>query len=750
MKITLVILGLIVLKLVNCNVTNRVKDVESTTGFSTKENSAPRDTKEVTERTHKDSKKENKEYVYLENVLYALIHQNWTEAEQPCLNQTLRLIHSLQNFTLWAVWDWDSIASEPLGLLYGNRYQLGNFDECLYPTWAKENPELKTQYCLSEIVLERTDHSVKRRNKSYDKTEPYGSALDHFMRRVTHSRPINELTWGVCVPAICSPLSVERLLATMLARSHLAATGMKPRIAVKEKCQTAEPLEFDGLFYAFVITTAILALICLVSTYKHCRDQSSNQETNVVIKSFCLKENGQNLLEMKKEGAEVLYGIRFLTICLIVLDHQIGIQYGGPISNGLSADGEVYSVKALLILHDDLFVDTFFFLSGFLLATTLARFKRVPNIFILILKRYIRLVVAFAVVIFYICAVFPYTGSGPLWNRAIEGDTDKCKKTWWISLLMLNNYIDTENICLVVSWYIASDFHFFLVTLIIYCIYKRYPKIGITLGIGACVASIIATSVINYVHKLTPVQLFTYQFVADIRGNEQFHLTYIKSHTRYPPYFIGFLSGFLFIRYKTSANNIRIPQNWSIIGCLTGLLIMFAVMVDGVTFLWRDYHPAEGALYAAFNRPVWTCGLALMFFCLAFGRVPLIEGFLSWYPWVPLSRLAYGLYLTHSLFIARNVFSTRNSVYYDDQNVLTVATGIIFWGSISSLLIWLLAEGPINNLVLALFSVPSKKKVVPDVKDHGINSQTTAVATIANSSGNFHDNLPSVVCFSKM
>lgn len=54
--------------------------------------------------------------------------------------------------------------------------------------------------------------------------------------------------------------------------------------------------------------------------------------------------------------------------------------------------------------------------------------------------------VAFAVVIFYVCAVFPYTGTGPLWNRAVAHDTEQCRKNWWLNLLMVSNYIDTENI----------------------------------------------------------------------------------------------------------------------------------------------------------------------------------------------------------------------------------------------------------------------------------------------------------------
>lgn len=42
--------------------------------------------------------------IYLEDVVYALKNQNWTEEEIPCLDHTLNLLRSLKNFTLWAVW----------------------------------------------------------------------------------------------------------------------------------------------------------------------------------------------------------------------------------------------------------------------------------------------------------------------------------------------------------------------------------------------------------------------------------------------------------------------------------------------------------------------------------------------------------------------------------------------------------------------------------------------------------------------
>ena len=93
--------------------------------------------------------------------------------------------------------DWDSIASQPQGLLYGSRYHLGNFDECMNSPWYKKYPELRTQYCLADIELERTDKTVKKRiSNPYD---PYQSALNvlevrHYIFIFAHLLPFGKYT----------------------------------------------------------------------------------------------------------------------------------------------------------------------------------------------------------------------------------------------------------------------------------------------------------------------------------------------------------------------------------------------------------------------------------------------------------------------------------------------------------------------------------------------------------------------------
>ncbi|XP_028176246.1 nose resistant to fluoxetine protein 6-like [Ostrinia furnacalis] len=909
--------------------------------------------KKVSANINESDNSNRSKYMYLEDVLVGLKYQNWTEEELPCLNQTLVLIRSLQNFTLWAVWEWDSVSSQPLGLLSGNRYQLGNFDQCMNPPWMSTYPEVESQYCLAEVSLERSDHAKKRR---LDDIKPYENALDFIQHHTPNVRPLSHLTWGACVPSVCQPRSVERLVSAVLARSHLSAAGLRPRIAVSEPCQqTNSPRKFDALFYAFVALMVGLAIICLICTIINARREISNSLSYNVCKAFCLKENSKDLLKMQKDGIEVIYGIRYLTICFIVMCHQAGMLNSGPISNGIGVDKEVtlspfaifilhddvfvdtffvisgflmaktitayeklpnifllllkryirynmnthhtpnvrplshltwgacvpsvcqprsverlvsavlarshlsaaglrpriavsepcqqtnsprkfdalfyafvalmvglaiiclictiinarrensnslsynvckafclkenskdllkmqkdgieviYGIRylticfivmchqagmlnsgpisngigvdkevtlspfAIFILHDDVFVDTFFVISGFLMAKTITAYEKLPNIFLLLLKRYIRLVVALAVVVFYVCAIFPLTGSGPLWERFVAGETDACRTNWWLNILMLSNYINTDNACIVVSWYIPCDFHLFALTILTYALYKRWRGFGLVCACVLTTASVITPGVVNYVNNLSAVQLFTFDFVANPRANAQFQIAYIKTHTRAAAYIIGFFAGGYFASKKK--NNIVLSKKRSVTGACAATVIMLLVMVIGTSYLWRSYSPTEGALYAAANRPVWAIGVVLLILCCSFGDVPLLKSFLCWYPWVPLSRLAYGLYLTHTVLIIRNVGIARNPVYYDNLSVFMSSLSVICLGTFCAFIIWLLAEAPVNNLFMLCLK-PRKRRISNDGENTIERPETSSGKTGNFNVGYLQENL---------
>ncbi|XP_048486355.1 nose resistant to fluoxetine protein 6 [Plutella xylostella] len=724
------------------------EDVTVTTENGTVKNYSEKDTK-----SKHDAKAISAESrVYLEDVFHNLKNQNWTKDEEPCLNQTLKLLKGLQNFSLWAVWEWDSIASEPVGLLAGNLYQLGNFDECLDTPWRTTHPELRMQYCLASIQLERTDSAVKRKlNEPFD---PYSSALDYIQDRPHHLRPLTEITWGICVPQSCSGRAISRLLAVTLARSHLGTAGMRPRIHVKQDlCQNEEVRPFDRGFYSFVIVAVVLTIIALVCTYLNCGKDKAESIKGRMIEAFCIRANAKDLMRMKKEGIEVLYGIRFLTICFIVLDHKFGMSGALALSNGRQVDTDaISSVLGMLLVHDDLFVDTFFMLSGFLAAMNMMMFRRFPNPIVLIVKRYIRLVVALAVVVYYTAVVLPYLGSGPLWPLAVRNESDMCRKNWWLNLLMLSNYIDVENTCLVVTWYIPCDFHLFVVSVFLVWLYRNgLPKISITLSTVVAVASIIVPGAIVYAYNLPGVQLFTYEFIRDPRSSLQFAATYVKTHTRASAYVVGFISGCVFAHYRHTGNLKRIYQPWSSIGAVSSLVLMLVVLLSGSAFLSRDVSAAAAAAYAAVNRPVWAAGVAALVLCCALGHVPLIKSFLSWYPWVPLSRLAYGIYLIHSVLITRTIFTSRDAMSFDYFEMFAQSWSLIFVSGVIALLIWLLAEGPANNLVMIIinprrFNRDGEAETSSDASAPHKEPAPGPAGTPAPA-GHLADNLPSSISF---
>ncbi|XP_012544390.4 nose resistant to fluoxetine protein 6 [Bombyx mori] len=513
----------------------------------------------------------------------------------------------------------------------------------------------------------------------------------------------------------------------MVSRSHLGTSGINASIAITNACQTSgNHKEFDALFYYFVCTVGLLAVICLVCTFVSCSKQLNvNTTITQVIKAFCMKENASNLFKMRRDGLEAIYGVKWLTMCLIAVDHLISIVNSGPISDGYTSDRVVRSFFGLFLVHNDLFVDTFFFLSGLLTFSAFTTYEKLPNPFLIIFKRYIRLIVALAVVIFYVCAVHTYTGNGPLWNKLVDLEIELCRKNWWLNLLMINNYVDTENMCLIISWYIPCDFHFFVITVFWFSIYKKYPKAGL---IAASVMFMIALSlpgIITYLYRLSAVQIFTIEFLVNPRGSHDLHVLYIKSHARYATYLVGVLFGFIFAKYKAEGKLNTVSKKWTVLFAIIASTLMLAVLVYGGTFIWREYWPLESAIYAALNRPAWAFGMGLLIMCCAFGQLPLINGILTWYPWVPVSRLTYGIYFTHTIIIARNVFITRNLQHNDYFKILVDGTGTIFWSCIFALLLWLLAEAPINKLIdICLRSLIRKgEKRAQEVSEGNGNSQ---------------------------
>lgn len=62
--------------------------------------------------------------------------------------------------------------TNPYGLLYGTRYQLGNFDQCLSTVWSSERSDLKSQYCIVDI-FHQGDKVIRPMKELLQPIDPY-------------------------------------------------------------------------------------------------------------------------------------------------------------------------------------------------------------------------------------------------------------------------------------------------------------------------------------------------------------------------------------------------------------------------------------------------------------------------------------------------------------------------------------------------------------------------------------------------
>lgn len=102
----------------------------------------------------------------------------------------------------------DSFPKFPTGILYGNYYQLGNFDECVnviqpLSQVSTNNTPIQGQYCLADVKLIRNQPSsvVNPVNHKKKYSQYWNKLLQHPNRFQFRDKVIH---WGICLPSSCT------------------------------------------------------------------------------------------------------------------------------------------------------------------------------------------------------------------------------------------------------------------------------------------------------------------------------------------------------------------------------------------------------------------------------------------------------------------------------------------------------------------------------------------------------------------
>eukprot|EP00301_Raphidiophrys_heterophryoidea_P005246 c12225_g1_i1.p1 GENE.c12225_g1_i1~~c12225_g1_i1.p1 ORF type:complete len:710 (+),score=161.17 c12225_g1_i1:50-2131(+) len=385
-----------------------------------------------------------------------------------------------------------------------------------------------------------------------------------------------------------------------------------------------------------------------------------------------------------KSNISFLDGVRVFSIAWVVFGHQL--LFINDFS-GYSNVNAVYLPTGLMstwagqiVVSAEFAVDSFFYLSGFLVAAGLINFFEKSNtkglrwVPMFVLHRFLRLTPAYMFALFYQWKVLPLMGSGPFWG-GVKEFSNNCNKYWWTNLLYINNLYPwkggTSKECFGHSWYLANDFQFFLLAPFMVVPYHRSKLLGLGVTTMMCVASLIVVLVLVCYSKVSP-------FIGD--ANDYDTDFYVLPYTRVPPYIVGVLTAMLWDQKKTHCPKLKFGAVFS--GCLhmcaltvLGLCCYGCVSVSqqracttnhtdcGSYAVWST---SLRVVYTAWSKTAWAM-------CLAVLTVLALNNQL----WAPLrillcnffmtvaARLSYCVYLIHiSLIVLINASSDAHVSYH--------------------------------------------------------------------------------------
>ncbi|XP_060063191.1 O-acyltransferase like protein-like [Ylistrum balloti] len=425
-----------------------------------------------------------------------------------------------------------------------------------------------------------------------------------------------------------------------------------------------------------------------------------------LLLSFSVWTNGKKLLNAEQGGAlGAVNGIRFLSMSWVILGHTYSFSMTF-IQNPLSYYTSMLSRWSFMVIMNGLMsVDTFFTMSGLLVAyVVLKEMKKEKgriNWFMFYFHRFWRLTPAYMLILMIDATLSPYLGDGPQWiNEGFE--TKNCAESWWTNLLYVNNFVKTDKLCLGVSWYLANDMQFYVISPLLLVPLYFFRKKGVLVCAVFLLGVTVTTAVISAVNNL-PIT------VADQSGsNDYFNMYYIKPYCRMGPYIVGMITGyFLFEKgLKVKINKYVNFFIW-IVATVVACLVVYGIY-DAVN--GKPIDVGVAALFNSTSRTLWGACISWVIFACATGNGGFVNTILSWKPFIPLGRLTYCAYLCHMIIIYMNLLSARQHLYATDKNFIYLFLGYMVMSYMVAFVLSLAFEAPMMALEKAIFRRGDQKK----------------------------------------
>ncbi|XP_055338682.1 nose resistant to fluoxetine protein 6-like [Paramacrobiotus metropolitanus] len=402
-----------------------------------------------------------------------------------------------------------------------------------------------------------------------------------------------------------------------------------------------------------------------------------------------------------------LDGMRVISMWWVMLGHiyHLGQSF---FNNQYEIVDSLKGVLQQIPLNASFGIDTFFFLSGLLIAYTLLKeVERTKSCLPLAFsypKRIWRLTPLYMVVLLVYLYIVPYVVGGPysLIVKQEGSPTEFCKKYWWTNLLYINNIIplNKNEMCMSWTWFLSADMQLFIITPIILAIVVKLPKLGTAIMaalIVACVATI-SSLVSLYGLPLTALQLHD-PLPSAYKYDETFEYFYDKPYAGGIAFFMGAMMAVYMVRFRGKNAGWYLPVficGW-VLSIIAGVCCVMGLYMGGLETK-TDMTLGERTAYAALTRLAWSLSIAWVVYACQYDYGMVVRSFLSLRIWTVLGRLTYAAFLVHFLILQMYYTSLRTMLGYTWYQVVT-----IFWSQVVSVYLVafiaaLFVEMPLRNI----------------------------------------------------
>ncbi|GFY36022.1 nose resistant to fluoxetine protein 6 [Trichonephila clavipes] len=594
---------------------------------------------------------------------------------EQCETSLMSYAMGLSKWKDWPVLMADASGKLPGGVLEGTILDFGSYEECLRirvndTSTGKER--FRGRYCMIGYQSPLLAPLNQKTPNGKDYIDAYGKPPKWVSRLMAKSGPYvtRAAFWfGTCVPSACSDDDVKQI-----STSVSKPLGLNVKLA---GCEIDEPLIWPASAFISVCVLCILLVICILGTVldvviRNLYDNESEPNFILlqILRAFSLYTNTKKLfaISSNKDTLGCFHGIRFFSAVWIILGHTYFftdtwkyLKYRDVL---VIDDLFNYYLPAAILENFTIPVGSFFFMSGFLLVySTWKKLEKSDgklNVFMFIFHKYWRMTPALA---FMIAAflVLPIISSGPLWNSTLDPPVNACERHWWTNLLYINNFWDSEDYCLIHTWYLAALMQFHIIGIIILLLSFRWPGFGIFLGLTIVIGSCIITALLTIWNNFP---MPTPAINKDLDVMEAYNsIIYIKPFCHAPTYLIGMAVAHLVLKYKDK----KIGLGYQIVG-------WFLAIIGALSSVYGIYGPSESveirAFYLSCYRLGWTASIGWLAFVCITGKGGIVNSFLSWNAFVSLGQLSYLVYLLHPLIMLYKTASLRERITYGHNELV--------------------------------------------------------------------------------